>query len=168
MLGINTTKYPGTALGIYFTAGHLALFLLAYVFNGIRYVLLLTHLPASKLRNGLYNLLGSDQKFHIAHRWLIAILLMSLFFIIYLFYKLGRGGFKKSTCNGLMILLIFVIHPLIFYIYQDVFKDFHLGDDPRVSSYLLNTFPFSSLTFLITGILIDRFALLRAPSLKSK
>ena len=73
MLGINAIKYPGTVLGIYFTASHLALFLLAYVFKGIGYVLLLTHLPASILRNGLYDLFGSDQKFHVAHRSLMAI-----------------------------------------------------------------------------------------------
>lgn len=166
MHGINATKYPGTVLGIYFTAGHLGLFLLAYVFNGIGYVLLLAHLPASILRNGLYDLLGSDQKFHVAPRSLTAILLISLFLLIYLFYRLVRRGFKKSPCYGLMILLIFVIHPLIFYIYQDVFKNFRLGDDPRISSYLLNTFPFSSLAFLITGILIDRFAVLKVPPLK--
>jgi hypothetical protein len=139
-------RYPLTILGVYFTVSHLALILLAYLFHVIGYLLILSYFPARVIENLLSNVFD----LRIAARLLMAMLFSMFIAITFLLYRDAKIGRPSKLATILMASLIFVVHPLAF-IYQDIIMNYKLGNDPRTSSYLLNTFPISIFVFTILG-----------------
>jgi hypothetical protein len=157
-----TEKYPASSMGVYFTAIHLAVFSIAYTFKGLAIFLVLPYLPAELLWKQIG---GADS--WISTLMLAVVMFLSLVAVIYLMYPFGKTGYRKRTYFAVMIILMFIIHPFVFYLYV-LLIDYHFTNQALSSEYFLNTFPFSSLSFLFFGSLIDRIVMKRVAVARHK
>lgn len=105
-------KFPATSIGVYFTAVHLGLFATAFAFKGLAAILLLPYLPAGILWSGI----GGEESW-LNTAILAGTMLISLLVILYLMYPFGKEGYRKRTYVIVMTVLIFIVHPLAFYLY---------------------------------------------------
>ena len=98
---------------------------------------------------------------------LAVVMFMSLVVILYLMYPFGTRGYRKRTYLLVMIILMFIVHPLVFYVYV-LLIDYHFTNQALSSEYFLNIFPISSLSFLIFGSLIDKIVTKRMATARAK
>ncbi|GAE65413.1 hypothetical protein H3Z85_04465 [Chryseobacterium indologenes] len=92
----------------------------------------------------------------------VTILIFVLILIIFLLLVLT--GIKNMANKGIhltwvevvieMLIFYFIIHPLGFYIYWGLFLDFR--SDGQLIFSAITSFPYSSIGFIIFGILIDQ------------
>lgn len=146
-------KHTGLLIGIIFS---IVSFLLTFTFV----VPIYTTLPGSFLEQGLSSIFPT-QPFPIIGMLTISIL--SILFILVILLSLQRAkvqankGKTASTVDIILMMLIIycLVHPLAFYLHLGIALDFHLD-----AQYLFNAvyiFPFSSLSFVIIGFLMDYY-----------
>lgn len=90
-----------------------------------------------------------------------AIVTLSSLFIVttFLYYLLVRVQVKrnneivKGVFIGYLVLELFIIHPLFFYIWLS--QDWNMAGDGQMMFSIMETFPFSSVTFVVIGLLVD-------------
>jgi hypothetical protein len=135
------------------------------VFKGVTSLLIIPYLPAAVIRSNFFphHIPQGDDRILV---WvLIALTILTPLFVFYLLRRYTKEGFKKGVHIIIMSLLMFVIHPLVFYLYA-LTQDFPFGTDPVTTNHILNTFPLSSLSFAFFGIFIDRIVLAKATAAK--
>jgi hypothetical protein len=91
----------------------------------------------------------------------LTILILSGILILYLTIVLAlikniakkKSELKKSEIILMMFIFYFIVHPLGFYIYWAMFLNF--ANDGQLIFGAVTSFPYSSITFIILGIIMD-------------
>ena len=144
-------KHKGFLVGIIFTLCSLVL-TLTYV------VPIISVLPGLFFENIASALISNDPYRNVGK---LTILFLSVFFIIIiiliLFYIRKRSKqdlmLSKSEIIGFMFAIYFFVHPLVFYIYWGLILDFR--SDGQLIFMAVDSFPISSFSFVLFGILLD-------------
>lgn len=121
---------------------------------------LLAVLPGMELENIAAQLLSNEPysnvgKFKILILSVLFILVFTGAFIVTRRMIIRSGQISKIWIILVMSVLFFIVHPLGFYIYWGTVLDFR--SDGQLIFSVLNTFPFSSFAFAVTGFLLDMF-----------
>ncbi|UII24407.1 hypothetical protein LVD15_13855 [Fulvivirga maritima] len=145
-------KHKGTKVGLIFTVGSLLL-TLTYV---IPIISVLPRILAEKL----VAMFVDPDPYSNVSKGVIIILSVGLALVITGFliierYELKRGkAVHKRLIYLLMTIIYFILHPLGFYIYWALVLDYR--NDGQLIFGAINSFPVSSIGFVIIGYLIDR------------
>lgn len=119
-------------------------------------------LPGFFLEQGLFQFLPSWSSEDLAIL-VIAILFLFALLALYFSFKWIKGKvLKNQNLKSLEIVIImigfyFIIHPLGFYIFWGLYLDFE--NDAQLIFNSVMSFPFSSITFILLGFLLDRYIL---------
>jgi hypothetical protein len=151
-------KYSATVIGIIFTGSCLLLY---YTFV----IPFLIMLPVPLVLETLFERFYGKQDYSvIGQSMVIALLVIFLGLTALFFTRFIRQIRKVQTYKAFqvflyMILILFVVHPLIFYI--DLSKDWSRANDGQFILSITDTFQFSSFSFVVLGLIIDSLKIFR-------
>jgi len=125
----------------------------------ITYVIpIISILPAVYLE-GLSSILVKNEPYSNVGK--MTIIILTLIFTVYLIFsifyirkiKIKNNVVTKNTLILLMSIMYLIIHPLVMYIYWAIKYDYR--DDGQLIFMAVETFPISSLFFILFGIILD-------------
>ncbi len=73
--------------------------------------------------------------------------------IISIYYVIKKKSESRKMIISIMVIMYFIVHPLAMYIYWALELDYR--DDGQLIFIVIETFPFSSITFILVGIVLD-------------
>ena len=148
---MKNNTFLGTIIGIVFFTFSL--------FMTITYVIpIISILPAVYLE-GLSSILVKNEPYSNVGK--MTIIILTLIFTVYLIFsifyirkiKIKNNVVTKNTLILLMLIMYLIIHPLVMYIYWAIKYDYR--DDGQLIFMAVETFPISSLFFILFGIILD-------------
>lgn len=145
-------KYTGTIIGLIFTLSSLAAtwtYIIPFI-TTLPLSLILENTFTNGTNNGSYNDIGPSI---LKTLWFIFIVSLALYYI-FTIIKVKRG--RPVTKLSFILFLtgqLFIVHPLLFFI--DTSQNWDRASDGQFIFGITQTFPTSSLAFVVFGILLD-------------
>lgn len=147
-----TNKYTATIIGLIFSVSSLlatVTFIIPFI-TILPLSLFLENTFSNSINNGSYNEIGPSI---LNTLWGIFIITSFLFYL-YTIIKLRQGKpSSKRLFIFFLIVQLFIVHPLFFEI--DTSQNWDRASDGQFIFGITNTYPTSSLAFVIFGILLD-------------
>ncbi|KQS91473.1 hypothetical protein [Chryseobacterium sp. Leaf394] len=145
-------KYFAFKIGIIFTVVSLLLSL-TYV---VPIFSVLPATPVEILASGLVDKNPYSNVGKLTIHLLLTVLLLFIFIVFKIIKSKAKINSDKSGFEILFIMSIFyfIVHPLGFYFYWGVFLNFE--SDGQLIFSAVDSFPYSSLSFMILGLFIDK------------
>lgn len=141
----------GTKIGLIFT---FISFLLTFTFV----VPMLSMIPGAAIESVLSAYIENEPYSNVGKASIITFLIFLVASLSFILYKVRVQSKVEHISNtfvvGVLLIEYFVVHPLAFYIYWAVELDFR--SDGQLIFASTASFPFSSLSFVFIGLLIDK------------
>ena len=147
-----TNKYKGTIIGLIFSVSS---WLATWTFV----IPFITVLPAGLLLENMFKSIHAVDDYDVIGPsilkalWVIFLTTTILFFTYA--FRSAKSGRPASKLSFIVFLLLqlFIVHPLVFYI--DTSQNWDRASDGQFILRITETFPLSSIAFVIFGILLD-------------
>ncbi len=143
-------KYSATLIGLLFTV-------ICFLATRTFIIPIVTIMPAATLLESLFeNIFGTNPFDAIGQSILITLTILFLL-TTWLYYILLLRQLKKNkTVNtwlfiAYLVVQLFIIHPLGFYLYMST--NWSMANDGQLMFGVIETFPISSLAFVVLGLL---------------
>jgi len=147
-----TNKYNATLIGTVFTVLSL-LSIVTFIMP------MLTILPLAMPIEIMFRKLFKSGSYDVIGIYILLTLLLVFILVTILFYMYSlRQLRKKKEINLIyftifLVLQLFIVHPLVFII--DTSRDWNMADDGQFIFGINLTFPISSMSFFIFGLILD-------------
>jgi len=146
-----TYKYSATFIGLIFSLSSAiatATFIIPFI-TVLPLSLFLENIFKSGNNNSSYNEIGPS----ILNTLWAILLVTSILFFLFAIFKLRRQKSIKLLFILFLIMQLFIVHPLFFYI--DTSQNWDRASDGQFIFGIINTYPISSISFIIYGIILD-------------
>jgi len=139
-------QYHATILGGLFTVGS---FLLTFTFM----IPVFSIMPGTLIESMMASILGTEPYSSVGIATIIVLLILLVIWVLFCMAQSKKRVLQNGQIIGFMAILYFIIHPLGFYLYWAIALDFR--NDGQLVFAAVDSFPVSSMGFLIFGVLID-------------
>lgn len=139
-------RYNGIAIG--------AIFMLAsLLFTFTLVVPMLSVIPGAFLESIMASIVDNEPYSNVGKATILVLSSMLIISMIFVLVISRQMVFRNSHIIAIMSFEYFILHPLGFYIYWATFLDFR--NDGQLIFGAVSSFPISSLSFVVLGLLID-------------
>lgn len=139
-------RYNGIAIG--------AIFMLAsLLFTFTLVVPMLSVIPGAFLESIMASIVDNEPYSNVGKATILVLSSMLIISMIFVLVISRQMVFRNSHIIAIMSFEYFILHPLGFYIYWASFLDFR--NDGQLIFGAVSSFPMSSLSFVVLGLLID-------------
>lgn len=127
---------------------------------------ILTILPGAQIKGIMMSLVDNEPYSNVGKATLLTLSIIFLISLVFIVYQSRKTVFTDGHIILIMMLEYFIIHNLGLYFYWGTKLSFR--SDGQLAFAAINSFPISSLGFLLLGILIDVVKLKPKPALEDE